>query len=385
MILKKNIVNLLLGLMIILSFISYEYTLYRNYYQSILLLILLLGSLTFLFGINNRGILTFYFKNIKNNFTIYLLSFFMLFTTLVSSFKLGLVTTNSIIFVLATIISLYIFYLYIPLIIVNNVENLIKKLSILITIFSIIGIIIYFKGFFLGYTKFYNRSASIFFDPNYFGTLCAVGFILSFFNKGIYKLFAIINLVALICSGSRGATFSLLIVLIIFYFYKRKINLKSIFLLIISSFIIFFFIKFLTDSGFFRTYQGLSSRDFLWEISFGLIKEEPLWGYGYGAVSDQLSSRGAKNVSSHNAYLDFILKYGIPAFALYILVIIKAIYLGVKNSVNRIVLMCAFLLLINANTISINLGGLGATSLLVTLFLGISNASRINDLKNLSK
>src|SRR5690606_9183277 len=124
MILKKNIVNLLLGLMIILSFISYEYTLYRNYYQSILLLILLLGSLTFLFGINNRGILTFYFKNIKNNFTIYLLSFFMLFTTLVSSFKLGLVTTNSIIFVLATIISLYIFYLYIPLIIVNNVENL---------------------------------------------------------------------------------------------------------------------------------------------------------------------------------------------------------------------------------------------------------------------
>lgn len=72
----------------------------------------------------------------------------MLFTTLVSSFKLGLVTTNSIIFVLATIISLYIIYLYIPLIIVNNVENLIKKLSILITIFSINGLIIYFKVFF---------------------------------------------------------------------------------------------------------------------------------------------------------------------------------------------------------------------------------------------
>lgn len=380
---RINTINILLSLMIIFSFMSYEITIYRTYYTEMLILVLGCGFIILLFGLTNKVQINDFYINVKKNLIVYFLLVLILFATLMSSFKLGLVTINGLINVLALTISLYIFYLYIPILLLNKMKDFTKKISLIITIFSIISIIIHFRGNFFGYTAtHYQRVSSIFFDPNYFGTLCSVGIILSLYNKGKYKLFAILNLLALIYSGSRGAMLSLFIVMVIFYFYKRKINLKNIILLLISCIFIFFFVCYLRNIDFFRVYQGFSERDLLWRISFDLIKNEPLWGYGNSAVTEVLKNKGAGNISSHNSYLDFILSYGIVPFILYIVVIIRAIYQGFRNDMYIPILMGAFVLLINANSISINLGGLGISSLLLTLFLGICNASFIKKASN---
>ena len=111
------------------------------------------------------------------------------------------------------------------------------------------------------------------------------------------------------------------------------------------------------------------------EIIIKLIYKEPIWGYGYGAVGDLLKDMGATNASSHNSYLDYIMMYGTPVFIINIFIILKGLLKGIKNKLPQEITKSIIFLLITANSISINLGGLGALSLLLTIFLGLSNIS----------
>ncbi|RKO62835.1 O-antigen ligase family protein [Caldibacillus debilis] len=368
---KTSILNMLLYLIVILSFFSYEYWIYNNVYQLAILLIFSLGVILLIVGLTDKVIEYKFIHKTRKNLMIYLLGILLLLSTLYSSIKFGSMTVTNLLSVIIMMMNFFIFFLFIPILIGGDLEKKINKLILLITIFSIIGIIIYLKGSFLGYSANYQRSSSIFFDPNYFGTICVVGFILSIYKKGIYKLFSILNLMALVFTGSRGAMLSLLIVIVIFYFYKKNFNIKTILAFLFLGIFIFYFLFFLYRIDFFRIYQGSNSRFFLWSISFELIKNEPIFGYGYGSVDELLRAQGAINGSSHNAYLDFIMMYGIPSFLIYLMIILKTLYQGIKNKVPRYIIMSILVLLINANTISINFGGLGATSLLLTLFLGI--------------
>ncbi|MBU9712166.1 O-antigen ligase family protein [Evansella tamaricis] len=374
---NKSIYSSVFYLMIIFSFISYEYTLYTNAYQILLLIVFSFGLLMVLLGIlSGPDITDVYLISLKNNLLVHLLSLLLILSIFVSSLKLDLVTTNGVINVIISILSIYVFFLLIPTMISENKDRLIVFIISLITFFSVIGIIIGLRGEFLGYTyTHYNRVSSIFFDPNYFGTLCAMGFILSIHKKGKYKFFAVLNLVALFYTGSRAAMIGLLIVTVLFYFYKKRVSINSFLFFLFICFLTYYFIGFLEERMFFRTFQGLSSREYLWDISFHLIKNEPLWGYGYGTVGSLLHSHGASNVSSHNAYLDYIMTNGIIPFVIYSLVIVKSVYMGYKTEIPQSIIKCIVLILINANSISINLGGIGITSLLFTLFLGICNFS----------
>lgn len=376
--LKKTSTNkILLYLIILSSFMSYEYTLYRVSYNLMLAIILALGGVVFVLNIPDRKIFSCYYKNLKNNPLVHILSILLLLSTLISSFKHGLVTVTALTGVFLTIVSIYIFYLFIPILVVEELDKNIKKLVIFITFFSIIAIIIALRGNFLGYFfTDYNRVASIFFDPNYFGVLAGIGFLLGVHQKGIYKAFSILNLIAVYCSGSRTAMISLIFVMGIFYFYNKKLNVKSIFTFFCFVLLVYYLIGLLLDIGFFRVHQGLNLRDHLWKLSFELLKEEPLWGFGYRVVGDLIRIKGGSHVSFHNSYLDYITMYGIPSFILNIAVMAKALYSGVKNKFSQSIIKCIFFLLICANSISINLGGVGATSLLLTLFLGGSNISR---------
>ena len=193
---KDYINNLLLYLIVTFSFFSYEYTIYRNHYQFILLIVFSLGALCFFVGMTQKNVSFNFFRNIKKNILVHLLTITLLISTLSSSIKLGLVTMHSLLTIALLITSIYIFYLFIPSIILNELDSKMRKLNLLITFFSVIGIIIAIKGNFLGYTPtHYPRVASIFFDPNYFGTLCAVGFIISiYFKDNKHKVFAMLNL-----------------------------------------------------------------------------------------------------------------------------------------------------------------------------------------------
>lgn len=366
--------DLLIYSLIIISFFSYERNLYRNYYQLMITSILILGIIVLFFNSNNIKISILYCRNLKNNIGVHLLSISIVFATLIASIKYGMLTFTGLIIVISTILSLYVFYLFIPIIIYQDLDNKTQKLIKIITFFSLVSIFIGIQGSFLGYTPTHHRRiASIFFDPNYFGTIASIGFILSINRKGKYKIYALLNLIALYYSGSRAAMIALIFVVVIFFFYNKKISSKTILKFLLLGIITYIAIGFLADINFFRVYQGLSSRDYLWRLSFELILNEPIWGYGYGSVGDLIRSMGAENASSHNSYLDYIMTYGIPVFIVYMLIILKAAFSGVKNKLPQEITKSIIFLLIVANSISINLGGLGALSLLLTLFLGSSN------------
>jgi len=367
--------NVLIFLLTFTSFLSYEITIYRSSYQSMLLMVLFFGVLLFVTSITHKSNVSDFASILKNNPILHFLTVLLLLSTLVSSMKYSLISINGLFSVVSTIITLYLFYLFIPRIIVDNLDKFVTILVSIITICSIISIIIAVGGNFLGYTStVYKRVSSIFFDPNYFGTIAAVGFILCFHRKLL--LFSLINLAGLYFSGSRSAMLGLIVTFILLFFYKKKLTLKSIIAFLFIIITIFVSLVYLYESDYFRIYQGLSSRDTLWQISFELIKFEPLWGYGYGSVGELIQSGGGLNVSSHNAYLDYILTYGLLAFFLYLLVVLNAILKGVRNNAPAYIVQCVIFLLIVANSISINLGGLGIASLLLTFFLGICNMVR---------
>ncbi|SHK32749.1 O-antigen ligase like membrane protein [Anaerobranca californiensis DSM 14826] len=373
---KSFLYNTILYLIVILSFISYEYSLYRSSYDRIISIIIMLGVVAFLVGMTEKKYKIIFFHNVAKNNALAILSILLILSMLISSLKFGYVSFLGLARILLMITSIYIFYLFIPSLI-SDIDDKVKKLIILITLFSIIAIIIALNGSFFNYkATHYPRVSSIFFDPNYFAVIAGVGLILSMHKKGIYRWVSIINLLALIYSGSRGTMLSLAIVLVGFYYYRKKPNIKTILIFIILMFIGYQFFIYLQNSGFLRTYQGFSGRESLWKISFELMMQEPLWGYGTDAIADMLSKRGISNVSTHNAYLDFILAHGLIPFLLYSMVILKGIYMGYVKEIDSSIMKCIFFLLINANSISINLGGVGATSLMLTLFLGYSNLQR---------
>lgn len=371
---KKNFYYFIMPFIFVLSFFSYEYNIYRNYYQLFLVLVFLLGFILMIITLVNSQRCTYFFIAMKNNIALHMLSFTLLLATFFSSNKLGLITFNNFISIFLVILSMYVFFIYFPVIVFKYEDKIIKFLTYLITFFSIIGIIIGMKGSFFNYTQIYMRSASIFFDPNYFGTLSAVGFILCINQKGYIKLFSIINLLGLYYSNSRAAMLSLIITIIFMYFYDKRINIKKIILFLAIILLITMIVNFLLDYGFFRVHQGFNGRLELWELAYNLIKEEPISGYGYGTVGELFTLANATNKSSHNFFLDYTIMNGIPALVLHIIIIFQSLIRGLTNKVPLYVLMIVIFFLINMNSITISLGGLGAVSLLFTIFLGISNS-----------
>ena len=218
----------------------------------------------FLLNINKKDRYKRYYNNLIKNNAIHIFTMLVLMSTLVASIKYGLISFGGLFNVVATIISLYIFYLFIPVLIYEDLDKWIIKLIKLITLFSLISILIKINGNFIGYTEtHYKRISSIFFDPNYFGTMASIGFMLSINRSKKFKVMGIINLIALYLSGSRAAMLSLIFVIVVFFFYNKKIKYKDIFKLLLLAIILYFSINILVDVNFFRIYQGLSSRDFL--------------------------------------------------------------------------------------------------------------------------
>ena len=375
---KLKLNDFLIYITIFVSLFSYEYTLYRSNYRLMILAVFIIGFTIFFLNLFHKQHFINYKKILKDNSLVHLLSISILISTLITTFKHGLITYNGLISVCLTIFSIYIFYLFIPILVLKNLDALINKIFYIITILSVISIIIVIRGSFLGYTPQYNRISSILFDPNYFGTLSAIGFIIGVHIKK-YRYLSILNFISLYYSGSRAAMLGLIIVIITLFFYAKKIRLSTLLMFLIICIITFGFIVYLYSIDFFRVYQGLNSREILWDLSFLLIRSEPWWGYGYGVVSQLIESFGLMNSSSHNAFLDYILTYGIISFMLNALVILKAIYIGIKNKVSTHIIKSVIFLLIVSNSITITVGGLGATSLLFTLFLGICNLSGYKD------
>lgn len=372
---KISIENKLLFLMILFSLLSNERTLHKTAYRLTLSIVLVIGLILFLVSMLDNRYSTYFYMSLLNNKWIIVLSILILISQFSSSISGGAVSLSSLGSIIMIILSFYMFYIHIPKIVLRDWRNSTKTLINLITLLSILAIIIKVRGSFFGYSLIYGRAASIFFDPNYFGTIAAVGLTLESSKIKRRNITKIINLIALILSGSRGAMLSFGIVFLVFFFYRKKISFKNIIfftmILILSGFILVQLVK----TGIFRTYQGISGRDKLWNAGFELIKNKPILGIGYGSSGNMFNNSNIGNSSSHNGYIDYIISNGLLAFTVYSIIIIKGIVNGHRTQAPICFMRVAVLLLINANTITITLGGIGATSMLLTLSMGVLNAN----------
>lgn len=366
--------DILINLLLLMSILSYEKIIHNNFYDISLIFIFGIGIILFIISITNRDLNKEYYNQLINNKSIHLLALSLLFSSFFSSISLSLLNFRNFINVILLIISLYIFYLLIPLLIRKNMQDFLDRLALTITLVSFIGIYIYLYGNLFNYYPMYYRAASFMFDPNFFGSFAAVGVILCMKKSKKFILLGSINLIALYYSGSRGALLSLILSILIGYLFNEKINFKKMIIYILLVAITIILAYGLYDSGFFRSYQGSSGRDNLLQVSFSLIKEQPLWGYGNFSIP--FKSAGATNSGSHNSIIDFTLRYGLIPLIIYIFIIFKSFILGVKNKTPIRVSLVIILLSINMNTIVISLGGLGGLSLIYTLFLGLSNINK---------
>ena len=376
---KINLLKVLMLNIVLFSILSYEIHIYNKMYSIFNMLTLISSFILILLATTSKkNKIREFIYSIKINMTTVFLILLLTINTMMSSLTVGYLTFSSLVGVISVIGSILALYIFIPHIANEYIESIVKLIIGLITFCSIIGIIIGVKNSFFIYSLDGMRSASIFFDSNYFASLAAIAFFLSVKDKtNIGYLAGFINFLAIYFTGSRTAILGIILVLFFSSLYYKKVSLKKIVLLIFVISASYFGIEYLYELGYFRISQGLTGRESLWSVSIDYILREPIWGYGYGQVRRVLQEGGIFTASSsHNYFLDYALMFGIPALLVNLLVIGIGVFRGLRNNTPPYIMHVVIFLLLSMNSIVISLGGVGATSLIFTLFLGISNNNK---------
>nr|WP_106784426.1 O-antigen ligase family protein [Lysinibacillus timonensis] len=368
----------LLYAMLLLSLLSYEMNIYANFYDSMLIAILAVGMFFIMMQyFFDKAFIAYHIAQaLAYNKTVLLLIYLLVFSSLLTSVFNGFISFSGFVKLLSIIVSILLFFFIVPTYLNYFISRLHYLIIFFVTIASVIGMITKFNGRFLIYETYYGRVDSIYFDPNYFGTLAGIAVLLALRYPGfLFKLAMLINLVAVLFSNSRTVFLALVFTLIVTYFYQKRIEIRHLFVGVILFVAIAIGTHYLYELDFFRTHQGLNDREELWKAAVALIGEQPFWGYGQEVIPDLLAQKGVHFNSTHNAYLDYMLSYGIVCGLVYIAIILISLYRGVKHKVHVSFIQVVLFLFICSFMISINIGGLGSTSFLFTLYLGLCNSS----------
>lgn len=369
-----NISNFFLWIAITFSFLSYDSILYYKYYSVLTAIVMIAGFLCILFSYQSGRKRDFY--SLKENKLTIILFFSLMISSFLSSLITGRIAYSDIVSSISTGLSIIIFFVLIPNRL-DDIEKNYKYILFLISSSSVIAILMQNFNLTFGHTQSIPyRMSSIFFDANYFGSMCVVAIFLTIFliKNSVFEVFLLlINILALYYSNSRGATLALIVAVVVYYLFTKKKNIKFIFVFSLISIFFLVMLILLEEYNFFRIYQGLNSRDFLWQIAFDLISLHPFVGYGKSSIDFLLRNAGALNGSTHNSLLDFTIAYGIINLGIYLLIILTAVIRGMKKEDKRL-LVLVFFFLINSNSINMSLGGVGFNSLIFTITLGLINS-----------
>lgn len=183
-------------------------------------------------------------------------------------------------------------------------------------------------------------------DPNNMAAFYLYGITLSlynilFTNKNIVmNLFIfIINIIAVMTTGSRGGLISLLSILIVIIILSRisniNINRKNrnfILFLIATSIIIYIMQSNMSGTSYerlfnFENYSGGSNRTVIWANTFDLFKQYPVFGAGWGAYYGY----NGFSMAVHNVFLQILVDGGIVGFSLFFFPIIWLIVKSLKQ------------------------------------------------------
>lgn len=204
---------------------------------------------------------------------------------------------------------------------------------------------LFFNGNYYGIdSNFFNTRAitSVFLHPNGFGLTCSYSIIMSWLifniidsNKKIYFCNIIFQTINIILSGSRA---SIVIVIIFLCLYYGIRNIKK--MLIITTLLAIVGIIFLkVGSNYFSSNilfiklasnDKLSSRNFIWNAAFDVIKNNILLGVGsenyIKQIGDYLDKNALIGIGVHNGYLNLIVNYGIIALGSMIMICFNIIH-----------------------------------------------------------
>lgn len=181
-------------------------------------------------------------------------------------------------------------------------------------------------------------------DPNNCSAFLAIGIGLALYSlfcekekKILNILVILVNTYATILTGSRGG-FALLLVLAVTSVFFPNWNRKIIFIDVLKRMVIFTVVlvisvyvidRFIPAASLarivaFDEYQGFSGRSTKWEIAINLIKQRPLFGWGWGGYT----ITGISVV--HNTYLTVLCDTGIVGFILFFVPVIYTIIKSIK-------------------------------------------------------
>lgn len=387
MIKKINLYKFLLVVIFFISFFSYEINLYKYYsiFQFILsgLFIFLLLFVTKY----ESDVLCELKKNIGKNKWILILFYLMLLNTCVGVF-FGYTSLLAIVKVMMFFVSVLSIFFMLPSLLkkYDGLYNYIKNIIIFFCfILSIIAILIKFNGSFLCYSYSY-RVSGIYSDPNFFAMVLAVSFLLilnQINNNKKLLILLLLNAYAIYVTGSRGTILGIVISLLVYIIKVNKDKkIKQYFIIGIYVLMLFFAFNYLNSINFFRESQGSNGRLEMIISALDGLKKSPIFGYGYSGIENYLHLKGFNNASTHNSLIDYLFAYGLVPFVIYVYSYLKNLYLSYRYENNIEITILLIFMLFNMNTILYNLGGVGISSLLLTIFWGYSNY-KLKDVKDI--
>lgn len=289
-----------------------------------------------------------------------------------------------------------------------------KKMHLDIILFSAVLISFYsFVQFYCGIDLItgiklqkYTQAAGTMGHYNFMGSFVSLILplaICAFLYKGrkYYLLSSAIIFSALICTRARSAWLSFLVysLIILFVFLKKKVYSKRI-ICLCAAFLVSFLLVNITSnfSPLKRVSTSLnyetqysyenddferlgSGRVFIWKRSIKLVRIHPVFGSGVDTTENMFMKYYKNDVKkfmgdnisvdkAHNEVLQIMVTEGIPAAAVYVLIVFYVIYKGYKNKDNIIVfsLLCSVISYFVQSMFNISNVGIAST---YWLFLGI--------------
>ncbi len=342
-----------LSLFFLIPYIFYFTYSIKEIYAFVLMLFLLVGL----------AVIIFLKKDIYFNLNLYkiiILAFiFSIFISGINNFEKNILVLQERLFVWLCISFIIIFYISSQN---QNIRKIIDFMTfinffiIIIGIFQYLSFMKFFEIPFLNKNTFNSRIYSIFGNPDNYAVYLIILLPLLIYkyienNRIIFLFFILLNFISLLLTKSLSGIISILCQIIIFFIFFIKIILqkfnlkykKIILLMLFLSIVVLFVNAFVFLS---KKHDSINIRKFLWESSFLMIKNYPIFGVGSGNYRIftpyyQGILYGKKNFPdyievhdeaySHNDYIQVLSEQGITAFFIFLLLLFYPFYKFIKK------------------------------------------------------
>ncbi|GEM_PF-2444438 len=271
-----------------------------------------------------------------------------------------------------------------------GIETFLNRIVMLFIIFSIINLlyIIAFPQYAIMSAEHAGRWKGLFMHKNAFGSFFAITFFImwnqfinfSGLNRILLTTTMILSLIFIIMSGSATAyiIFILTFFTYVLFMIGFRFNLKDrVVLFLIATFsalLVFTLLSPIIAELIFQLTgrdATLTGRTDIWAGLFQVVLERPFLGYGAGMsaradfISQYQDLMGQNALSSHSAYLDLLLNYGIIVPFIIIAIILKFLFSGIFAVIKH--------------SSDIKYLALAGSLIISSFFMGISTGSVIVD------